>query len=403
MGAISKTMRLNPLHNNPFFLPRWCVTVYVATCCIAFAVLASSKGFPNWDMLGYVASIRSVSTVDAGSLHAGIYADAKAYLSAADYEELVAKDSYRQTMAADAELFSLQIPYYKIRWLFLGLISALESLGVHVFSAGHIIAASAASIAGFVLYSTFKNSISAYMWLLFPLVFALSGALETARIYSPDALSLLFFALTFYLYVKEHWLFFVLLAVSVFVRTDLIVLVGLCATLLFLSRPALRVPATLSFLLALGFYFLINTLSGNHGWAVVHYYVFESNMQAADPRLFAEHSVSLGSYLGAIARAVPTVFYYPALLYFLFCSVLSALLLARKAKFYNGLWRTFLAQLEDPRFVAILVANLYVIAHFVLFPLLDTRFFAGPYFITALCFLSLISEEMDHSVTKSEA
>lgn len=377
---------------------------YVLACCLAFAVLATLKAYPNWDMLGYIASIKSLSADNAEQLHAEIYAGAKAYLSDAEYHELINKDSYRQTMAQNPELFELQIPYYQIRWLFLALIAALGAVGINPFLAGHIVASVSAALAGFILFKAFQRSVAPVLWLVFPLLFALSGALETARMYSPDAMALLVFALAFYTFRYQHWLFFVVIALAVFVRTDLIVLVALSSVLCIALRPKLSLPAILSFLVAGGFYLLINSVTGNHGWAAVHYYVFESNMQATDPRVFSDHVLTIAQYFGAILRNLPNVFFYPPLLLFVASMIISVYLvyiLASNASssdkirgaYQSGTWVSIWSLINnDPRAVALILGVLYLIAHFVLFPLLDTRFFAGPYLIGLLCCLSYLSQ-----------
>lgn len=385
---------------NTVFAQNRYVSIYVVFCCLVFTVLGIVAGEPNWDMLGYVASIWSFYYESPELLHAAVYESARAALSTADFAEISGKNEYRRVMAKDPELFYLQIPYYQIRVLFLTLIAGLEKAGMDIFFAGRLISSAAGALGAYVLYLSFRKNISPIFWILFPAVYILAGVLDTAFQYTPDTMAFLVFALVTYAFLQDKSYLGLILVFSVFVRTDLIVLVAIYCAYAFLFLPGKRVQTVAVFILTAICYLSINSAVGNYGWSAVHYFVFESDMRATDPREFADYTVTVGNYFSAIFKHLPTMVIYPPLWFYLLASLSWLILfLDLETRFRQqsehestSPIEKLLTWLEKDKAIALLaISSVYIVAHFVLFPLLETRFFIGPYMIAALCFLSLLS------------
>lgn len=394
-------------NESRFFAGHFLLSLYVLACCILFALLSFYRAIPNWDQLAYVASIHSVSGMSASQLHDEVYSSAKSHHSDDHYNELVAADDYRKTMASDPELFALQLPYYKIRPLFLMMIAGVEQAGFDMFAAGKIISALSCALAGLILFVAFARDVAAPLWLLFPAIFVAAGGYETARLFSPDSIAFLVVALLYLTYRKEHWSFFLVLALSVFVRTDMILLVVICTMAILVYRPRYRVAALSCAVAALIAYQLVNHFAGNYGWAAVFHFVFESNMQATDPRLFQDQTMSPGRYFSTLISRMNGVLYYPECVFAILASGLigyTLLMQSSSARLRNQSFaehtisrlKWLLCEgLSQPMMLPVFVSVAYIGGHFALFPLLETRFFVGPYFIILLTLVGLFANSID--------
>lgn len=379
--------------------------VYVGLCAAAFVLLASVLGESNWDMLGYIASIKIFSYPDAEALHALVYSQARAELPAHHYADLIGRDSYRQVMASNPELFQVQVPYYQIRVIFLTLVSAVESLGVSIITAGHLVSACASGLAAFLFYPALKSRVAPALWLLFPAVFILVGALDSARQFSPDSLAFLVFSALFLSYLKRHWSFYLVFVLAVGVRTDLIVLLVFCTLYAWLMEPEHRLRISLAFVIAFVLYKTINTVTGNYGWAASHYHVFETGMQATDPRQFSDHVVTLQSYFRAIVVNAYKIAFHPELWVALMSAFVSALVFMKGGEWQGGrsIWATIQGAFRsEPLLAPWLISLMYIAAHYVMFPLLETRFFVGCYAILVFTFLAVLSRQLRNPSAISE-
>jgi len=83
----------------------------------------------NWDMLGYASSAISLESEDPVYIHDYVYNELRNYVSDEDFEKLTNGSSYRKTMFEDPDAFIQQIPYFKIRIVFVSLIFIFGLVG----------------------------------------------------------------------------------------------------------------------------------------------------------------------------------------------------------------------------------------------------------------------------------
>jgi len=358
----------------------------------------------NWDMLGYAASATSLENTDKNYIHSTIYKQFKEYATDEEYQELTTGHSYRETMLVDPEAFSQQIPFYEIRIMFTLLILGLVKMGVNIFVASHIVTA-VLTCTGFLLYFyVFKKYIHPFFWLIIPIFFIIFGVHDVAKIVTADSLAFFWMGLICFAFLKEKWwAVFPLLIISVLVRTDMILLVAFFTFYLFMFKDGLRVASVLTLLLSIGVYLFINNYTGNYGWSTVFYYALVSDMKATHPEVYSSYGISLKQYFYALLSNLSLFLHdIPTLLFeaVVFLQI-NIQLLSRKTG--TSLTTLFYDSLAKPMFVLTLISILYVLSHYLLFPLFDSRFFVGQYMIVGLVLLVTITRLIEKRVEVEKA
>jgi len=410
-------MRSDSTTTSTFAWLHRAAAAYVLACCVLLAYSAHTSERANWDMLGYAAVLEELTTSDPVVLHARVYEDAKAYLSPALYADMAFGTEYRTILAQDATLFNRQIPYYRIRVAYLTLLWTIREAGIDIHTAASLISAISAALACWLLFLAFRKEIDPLLWLVIPFVLKLTAAQEVSRLFTADALSFLCFAALYYLYRRGSGAFFILLTLSVLVRTDLLIVVLLCAIYIALFRAQWRWQALASFVLAYLITMLVSNWTNHPGWAPLFYFNFMGEMEAPDPAAFANVSISPAHYLEVLFHQLPFFLMNEELWYYLF--ILGILC----NRWLSPLWQLPAGQastrqvtakltiierikslkasvVDHPASVGALIGLFYTGGHFLLFPLNDTRFFVGPFFIatlTALAVGSVGSVGSDHN------
>ena len=329
----------------------------------------------QWDMLGYAASAASLESDDPNTVHAIVYDEFKGYATPESIHDLTESSQYRIVMHTDAEAFWQQIPYYKIRVIFIFLLMVLSKAGLGMFSAMHLLNVIFFSAGFLLIYSALRHRVHSLFWIVSPLIaYRFGQDLETFRAIGVDSFAFFWVALTSVGFLrKSRWLF-PALALSVLVRTDLIIHVLIVFTAvcwLEHDRETLK-RACLYFLVTLLLYVGVNHWAGNYGWSTVFYFAFVSNMTATHPEIYSNYSVELKDLISAY---LSIKWISPWFLIAFGCGVLSLVLyqLVRYLEKTNDEFSE-----STKRFVLIGgISVAYVILHYLLFPALHIRFFIG--------------------------
>lgn len=379
---------------------------HIYIICVSILLFAYTFHTPiqNWDMLGYAASAISIENTDVDYVHSTVYDQFKLYASDEEFIELTNDHSYRKVMFSDPEAFYQQIPFYKIRILFTLLILGLVKLGVNIFVASHIITAASTCIGILVFYYAFRKYIHPFFWSVVPIFFILFGGHDVARMITADSLAFLWIGLICYTFLEQKWLaFFALLVLSILIRTDMLVLIGLFTLHLFIFKKDLRIASLFTLVLSVLTFIFINKYTGNYGWSTVFYYALVSDMMATHPEVYSTYGISITQYLKALLSNlslffydIPTIF-FEAVVFLQF----NILLLTRED---NTSYKSYIMRLlNSPMFTLTLISVCYVLSHYLLFPLLDSRFFIGQYLITGiilLVFITRLTEKKSDKTTK---
>ncbi len=364
-----------------------------------FAILASCIGFfffivnhpaQNWDMLGYAGSVASFGESDPIALHHWVYEEFEAYATAGEFQTLTQSTNYRQTMVEDAGAFIQQIPFYKIRVAFVLLVALLAKFGVNVYEAQHLISAGFASAGLFLLFLGLRQHIHSLMWLVVPFFFyQFTQDLLVVRFGGVDSFAFFWVVLTLIAYMHRSAWLLPLLALSVLVRTDLILYVGLMFALVFLGDYSRWKLIGFWGVVCAALYLWVNHWAGNYGWQTVFYFVFVTDMEATHPSEYSQLGIELQQYLQVLVRPQ----WVSKWLWF---SVAAAVLAV-------ALYLYRLREIREADAVGKFcllgaVAIAYVVVHYLLFPAIFMRFFIAQYLIMLLALMAATTAWWRHCV-----
>lgn len=358
-----------PLTRTRLGTPAWILTAVVALCVLAVGL---NKPYDNWDMIGYVAAALSADGYHGADLNKATYDSVKSEVSDATFDRLVQQGDYRQTVYRDPVSLQQQLPFYRIRVLYVGLIRAVHATGVNYAKSTYIVSAAFAALSVLVLALASRETGTPIAAL--PLVVAFSGLLDVTRLSTPDAMACFFALLSVYVLLRKSALVFVVAACLPLVRTEFLLLSMLIFThaLIYGRRTYALVAATI----ACALYGLVTKTSGDYGWLVL----FNTSLihkTAYPAQLIASHN--LVDYLRPYVSIAYDLTTQPL---FVISGVAIAVLLIHARERSATEWRFYSAIYIIPiAFAAI---------HLALFPEITYRFFA---FVTAVVPMGLLGNK----------
>lgn len=371
---------------------------FILLASIILCGVTLSKQSQTWDILGYAGAVETFHTSDPSVIHNSVYESLKEYASEEELHYLVESTAYRKTMSQDAEAFNQQIPFYKIRIIFIFLILLVTKLGFNVMLAGHIVTAVTAMLGLMAFYFAYRKIIHPLLWLIVPMLFIVLGGLDMARIVTADPLAFLWTGLICFAFLNQRWLLLCgLLISSVLVRTDMILMVVIFTTYMMFFQSKLRIFAVATFIISFIVYMLVNEYAGNYGWSTVFYYALVSEMSATHPLEYSQLGVSFSQYFSEVIYNLggfidePPLLLFQALVIFQFILYLIS---QGRGQLTNN---TFNSIIGNGPLTLTVIAVIYVISHYVLFPLLENRFFIGEYMLALLGLLVVVSKSVKNN------
>ena len=375
---------------------------FMVCCCASIFIFTILNPGYAWDMLGYAASVLSLNGIQIPEIHAIVFADLKTYATAETYQELTASTSYRVTMSTDPEAFSQQIPFYKIRLLYLLLIDALTNLGLGIFESMHIISAGLGTASLLLVYLGLRNQVMSLFWLITPLVlFGVTIDLRIMQQGGVDIFAFFWLSLTIVCYVRGSKMLLPTVALCVLVRTDLIIFAALLLAVLLLTDKSNRKQIVICGIVTLVAYFSVNSWAGNYGWHALIHFVFVTDMSATHPAVYSHYSsFNFHDYLKFLGS--PTSWISKWFWLCIGCSLVSFISYywLRKSPPTQSQVHAFLAMQRLN--IACLLCVAYVVLHYIFFPAIFMRFFIGQCFFMVVSMLSTLSYiyRVKHDVTK---
>ncbi|HBR96481.1 MAG TPA: hypothetical protein DD979_03770 [Gammaproteobacteria bacterium] len=360
--------------------------VYFFVFTMALLGYALKNPIHNWDLIAYVGSVKSFETDDKQLISDYAYSELRAYADDETYERLTASSAYRTTLYADPESFHQVLPWFQIRPIYTGLMYGLNTLGVNIFTAGHLISALSVFAGLWVFYVAFKPYVSTSLWFSAPFFVMMNGVVEVARLGTPDALAFLYTAVLTLLFLRGKRQLLWLLPLSIFIRTDMIFFVGLMLGYLFLRQRDYRIATAVSLLATVAIYLAVNRYFGNYGWATVFYLVFITDMHLNYPA-DTDIQISLAQYVNSVMSGIMDILVNDGFDAF---AGLFAIHLGLSLRL-NGLKNTFFDFFTRHVNALAVISVIYVIVHFLVFPAGYSRFFAAQYFTVLLTTLAMMT------------
>ena len=351
------------------------VIVIVGVIC-SLVVLYFSYSFPQnkWDLLGHLGGAVHFSTSDPVEIHNRTYSIARDTLAAEAYSELLNGNEVREVWAEDASAFYQVLPFYEPRVLvtyptYLALMSGINPINYMRLQS------SVAAAFGVLLFSLiFARYANIQVAILFPVLILVAGVLDVARFEGADAFAFFGYALVAYLFDRRSIWVLVVLALLPLTRSDMVIY---CLPVLFyclLLYKGWRVKTVLATAVCLGVYFWVNHAFDNYGW-VIQFYValIEYQTHPADVEL----SFSVAEYLTATLQGVRKLIYNHQFQAFLLALFVVCCALLNRVRAIGAVQIVKIP--EESMLILGLLAGIFVFAHFVVFPLMHTRYFAAQY------------------------
>lgn len=356
--------------------------VFFALLAIVLALAIKVPGY-NWDMLGYVGSVKSYQGLDNQELHSYVYQNLKSATNQEIHDIYLEapRSDYQKTMAENANFFAQQLPFYQIRVLYNSAILLFEKIGINPFTASHLISALSVLIAALLIQRMLFAKTTSRLKMFFPVVASYFGLLQVARLSTPDGLAfLLIILMGFLFYQNRIRTAFILMPVLILVRTDLILLLIPLGLYGFLINPQLRIPSFFSGVVSAALFVFLNQFFENYGWHTIFYFSFIE--QIPNPAEI-DLSVTFKQYLFVFTKGVKEMFTDRSSAIYLFLSIV---ILEKQIRQKIG----FQNLKKDGLVVFHYIGLVYFLLHFFLFPVAWKRFFVGPYIITLILFFSEI-------------
>ena len=350
----------------------------------ALIAAASLRPAYNWDIIPYTAAALAGSEGDA-VLHERTYALIRSDLSPAAYLLLVdSTQEYRRRAAADPSFFAAQLPFYRIRPLYLLLLRLLLGAGAGPAAATLLLSAlGAAGAAAAVWLWTARLSSQLFRLAACLLIIAAAGVAETAGLSTPDALSA---ALVFgaWYFIFERGRSPALLLPSLLMRPDNIVLLAVTAAYFRFAAPAGRRIGTARFAAVIGggiaLYLGITLTLGTHDLRSVLPMAMIGRAGGAE--LPPGTAAAAAGYWGAVRGSVRSlVSGYAAYSFFLLCALIPAAAAVRSGLKY--------------RLEPALVAAAGMIVRFAVFPVIANRFYTPCFLLAAAALVLFAGEPVD--------
>ena len=334
-------------------------------------------------MIGYIAAAKSFEESNIESIHSFTYNELRNSVSSNEFTELV-DGNYRQTMYTDPSAFKEQLPFYKIRPVYSGLVFLLYKAGVNTIFATHIISGVAVAIAIAILYFMADSFLAKPFIYVLPLLAIIFGIFDLARFSTPDGLAFLFVILSAYLYlVKRFTPLLILLPFMIGVRTDLILYTTPLLIYILAIDGNNRWKVLLSLLASAVIYIGIGRHYENTGWSTV--FSFSLINRITHP-ISMPSSLTLDQYLFALTNGVKSLTGNKAALLNIFIATYSIYRLTNISKTVSA----HTAFKSTPAVLTI-VCSCFMVSHFLAFPVLWDRFFSGPWMVCAFSLLLIMT------------
>lgn len=262
------------------------LNIFLAIFIIGFVYQkTATQSFYNWDAIAYTMAVQLDEGKTTEEAHEYTYQTLEREVDPGLYQALCCSGQYRQDQYASAENLESMMPMYALKPGYILLIRAVKDVfGLSEYQSMKYISVASSLILSIIFLLTFivQRGVIQFLWI--PLVF-LSQILFLGKLMTPDAITTVIFIGSIYFLIKKNlYLSFLLMAISLSFRPDMIVAAGLLGLL-----PAIEKEYRISIfnsVLFLSIYFLISNSIDHNGWWS-HFYTSlvstQSNLDSFNP------------------------------------------------------------------------------------------------------------------------
>ena len=353
------------------------IVLMMLTFIISLATLTIAKPVYEWDLLAYMANAMNLNqALSFSDLHENVYRAAIAGIPPEDYARLI-ESSSRLTLSQDVEAFSQTIVFfYDSRIIYIWIMSGLLAMGIEPVLAFYSFSTLCVVLSYLLLAKLIPVPVPMGVHIVLPFIILAFGLMYVARLATPDALASLFTIALYFLLLRNkiYWLL-LLFPLVVFIRTDLILLLGIFYIYFLLSNRVPRLFIVLSGVVTAGAYLLINNfiVEGDPWSSLIGYNFGEKPTHPID-FIFP---VTPTDYFKYLWEGIFSFSYTPMVFVFIVFSVTGSILLT--AQYVRSSGEIRMTQLQKDLLFLFISGVAYFVLHFLLFPVSWLRFFAAQY------------------------
>ena len=226
--------------------------VFVIVCAAMVAVIGYKKPANDWDMIAYVGSALHDEGMRGEAWRAETYAQVRAEVTDHEYAQLVGEDSsvsgeqiaqYRAAVARDSRALEQQLPFYRVKLVYIELLKGAHRLGLSYVKATYAVSGGFAGAMA-LLFGLLLIRLRLPL-LLLPVGIAAANicAVNNAALHSlaslatPDAFSCFCALACLWLALRNDRMGFVAAALAPLARPDFIILSAALIAAILYSRP----------------------------------------------------------------------------------------------------------------------------------------------------------------------
>jgi Gpi18-like mannosyltransferase len=278
---------------------------WAAALCLLAALMVSNlwwaKPYFNWDLIGYIGTSHSFTSSDVERIHQATFADIARNVPTDDYTALASGSDYRLAIAADAELFAQQLPFYANKPVYPALMLVMSKLGYTLTGASVVISQVGYClivILVFVWLSRHYAPLPAFV--VASLVVSTPFVLDLARYSTPDALSTLVILLACFVFTeaKRPTLTATVFVLSVLVRPDTALLAIVFPLVMWRSKRMALFACVAAIGTTLLLTLLVSTYFGSYSW---HTLVHHGFVERLEEPATTEVAIGILEYLSILA------------------------------------------------------------------------------------------------------
>ncbi len=349
---------------------------------LIFTSLSMSAPIYEWDLLPYMANaLHIVSGQSTDALHAPIYENLMQSIPPDSYEKLVGSPT-RMVLSQDPEAFRQTAAFfYDSRVIYTYINAAFIKLGFNPISVIYTFSVVCAVISSLLLSRLVPVRAPLGVYFVLPFIALSCGLLTVARIATPDSLATLTTITLYFLLIRNRVLLLLfLLPMTIFVRSDLIILTGLFFAYFFFTNRISKFAVVASAIATVAAYLVLNYVIIEHdAWSSLIGYNFGD--KPTHPAEY-EFTVTISGYFSYIMEGLVSFSYNP--IFFVFCMFAVTGIVQYSSRFFFTHGRTKVSlQHIDILFLLVSCAA-FLGLHFLLFPVTWTRFFAAQYSLVAV-------------------
>jgi len=349
---------------------------------VLFAILALSSPTYEWDLIPYIANASHiVSGIPTEALQAPIYENLKQTVPPDSYEALIGSPT-RLVLSQDPEAFRQTVAFfYDSRIIYTYINAAIIKTGINPVTGVYAFSVVCAILSILMLHQLVPVRTPLGMCLVLPFIALSCGLFTVGRLATPDALATLTTITLYFLLLRNRvMLLLFVLPLTVFIRSDLIVLTGLFFAYFFFTNRISKFAVVASGLATVAAYLILNYAIIEHdAWSSLIGYNFGEKPTHPAEYVF---EVTLAGYISYVVEGLLSFSYTP--IFFVFCMLAVTGILQFSSRFFFNPDDTKVS-LQHADILFLLVSCVAFLGlHFLLFPVTWTRFFAAQYSLVAV-------------------